>query len=338
MGSANELKIAVVGAGIAGLTAARRLTDAGLAVTLFDKSNGVGGRMATRKVETENGVVAFDHGVQFVQPTTNQAFVTLVENWERAGVAAKWLDSKTVGVPDMTAIARHMANGQTIIHGQTITGLHQTATGWTLVADHAAGDQPCWQGFAAVLLAIPAPQAIPVLRSAQIDLTGIDDARFDPVWSLMVALDRPLELLEGLSLNTGPVNDVMAWIADNSSKPGRRHVTQPPYCYVLHATVVWSRAHLELDKESARDQLLAALGQTIGGPVAPLYATAHRWRYGLVATPVGRPYLWDAQASVGACGDWCLGDRVEQAFLSGRSLAHAVIDRLGSRSALPMAR
>src|SRR5690606_6893850 len=57
----SSLHFAVVGAGMAGVTAARTLVQAGHRVTLFEKSRGFGGRMATRR--TEFG--GFDHGVQY---------------------------------------------------------------------------------------------------------------------------------------------------------------------------------------------------------------------------------------------------------------------------------
>jgi predicted NAD/FAD-dependent oxidoreductase len=53
--------VAIVGTGIAGLAAARYLRERGIACTLFDKSRGLGGRMATRRVDT----LHFDHGAQF---------------------------------------------------------------------------------------------------------------------------------------------------------------------------------------------------------------------------------------------------------------------------------
>jgi renalase len=56
--------IAIIGAGIAGLACAQRLQDGGCSVTLFDKGRGAGGRMATRRVTTPFGEIAFDHGAQ----------------------------------------------------------------------------------------------------------------------------------------------------------------------------------------------------------------------------------------------------------------------------------
>ena len=56
--------IAIIGAGMAGLAAARSLTQAGHTITLYEKSRGVGGRVATRRLE---GCI-MDHGAQNIKP------------------------------------------------------------------------------------------------------------------------------------------------------------------------------------------------------------------------------------------------------------------------------
>lgn len=55
------MTIAIVGAGIAGLSGADRLQAEGHAVIVFDTGRAVGGRMATRHVATALSAVAFDN-------------------------------------------------------------------------------------------------------------------------------------------------------------------------------------------------------------------------------------------------------------------------------------
>ena len=57
----------------------------------------------------------------------------------------------------------------------------------------------------------------------------------------------------------------------------------------------------------------------------PAFATAHRWRFALPDPPLETDCLFDGEARIGACGDWCGGPRVEGAYLSGLSLANRFV-------------
>jgi renalase len=50
----------------------------------------------------------------------------------------------------------------------------------------------------------------------------------------------------------------------------------------------------------------------------------HRWRWAKTVSPLGVSHLWDGAKGIGLCGDWCLGHRAEDAFVSGLELALAV--------------
>ena len=86
------MRVLIIGAGIAGLSAARRLREAGVAadeIKVVDKGRGVGGRMASRRLETPAGTARFDHGAQFFTTRSNafsQAVVAAVE----AGAVVEW--------------------------------------------------------------------------------------------------------------------------------------------------------------------------------------------------------------------------------------------------------
>jgi renalase len=312
--------VAVIGTGIAGLTAARVLVEADIPVVVFDKSRAVGGRMATRRGD----YVEFDHGAQYFKATTPE-FREEIATWERAGVAAAWGEGRFVGVPDMTAPARATGADLTLNYNCTISALTQTNGAWFVSALEGAVAQPVG-GFGAVLLAIPAPQVANVLAASGLKLLGVDIATYAPCWALMVALEKPIQ---GHAPSVKPASEIIAWIANNSSKPQR---APRPACYVAHAHAAWSRANLELSREDARDVMLAEFATLTGADLAGSSAVAHRWRYALVERAVGQPCLFDAQASVGACGDWCLGPRVEDAWLSGRALGQRLVQHLAKPS------
>jgi renalase len=299
--------VAVIGAGIAGLTAARVLHDSGIPVVVFEKSAGLGGRMATRRRES----AAFDHGAQYFKASTRE-FRATIAAWVRTGGAAAWFDDGFVGVPEMTAPARALGEGLGVVCTQTVSRLERKNGAWFLSALEGASAQPVG-GFGAVLLALPAPQAASLLGTSGVDLPGVERATYNPCWALMVGVDKPIR---GIATKAQPASDIIAWIADNSSKPQRPTLRA---CYVAHASAPWSRAHLELSREAARDLLMVEFAALTGADPTRCSAVAHRWRYALVERALGQPFLFDANLALGACGDWCLGARVEDAWTSGRA-------------------
>lgn len=71
-------------------------------------------------------------------------------------------------------------------------------------------------------------------------------------------------------------------------------------------------------------KLLKAFSEVTGIRAQPAYVETQRWRYAQTTEPLGHSHLWDASTGLGVCGDWCLGHRVENAFVSGLELALAV--------------
>ena len=76
----SEPRVLIVGAGMAGLTAAHSLREAGADSILLDKGRKPGGRMATRSV----GTARFDHGAQHFGARDPQ-FRFVVDEWSTAG-------------------------------------------------------------------------------------------------------------------------------------------------------------------------------------------------------------------------------------------------------------
>jgi hypothetical protein len=305
--------VAIIGAGIAGLAAARVLREAGHACTLFDKSRGLGGRMATRRVEA----MQFDHGAQYFT-ARGPRFRAVVEDWRARGKAAPWFEDAHVGVPGMSAPARLLLDGEAVATGATVAALRRDAGGWTVCDAAGPVDTPANGSFGAVVLAVPAPQAIPIAASAGVDFPALAGVRYAPCWALMAAFAAPAGVAGDRIRAEGAD---LSWIARDASKPGRGGAVDT---VVAHASPEWSRRHLELGADDVRQRMLALLADATGNRAAPVFAAAHRWRYALVEQAAGAPFLWDAQARIGACGDWCLGPRVEAAFDSGEALAAAV--------------
>jgi renalase len=314
--------VAVIGAGMAGLSCARHLQDSGCRVSVFDKGRTPGGRMSTRR-ETD---WQCDHGAQYFV-ARNEAFRHEVARWEAAGVASRWQPTLTVlgggsskpdetvrfvGVPRMNAPVNWMATGLQVQSRVRIRDIQHDAAGWRLHSDELGLHT---EHYDALVLAVPAPQAA-VLLEPLLPLTAMQARAVDmlPCWTLMLHLDHTYAPgYDAAFVNEGPLR----WIARDSSKPGR----QGGEVWVMHASPEWSAAHLEEDEAMVAGQLLDAFAR-LGGPTANVVrAVAHRWRYARAGAASSRRALWLPAVQVGLCGDWMGGGRVEDAWLSGREIA-----------------
>ncbi|MTI43490.1 hypothetical protein JM93_01923 [Roseibium hamelinense] len=318
-------RIAVVGAGLAGLAAARKLHRAGYAVTVFDKGRGLGGRMATRRTE---GPFVFDHGAQFFTARSQ----TFQAELEQMAAASRWqpeiadgvtLESEGwwVGQPAMNALPKAFADGLSVTTGTRIVSIDYASEGWRLQTEDGEQAGP----FDGLVLAIPSVQAQDLLEGKDDGLAAeLSRVEVDPCWAVMAGFNIALEL--EYDLYADALADV-AWIAVNGSKPGR---PVQGTSLVLHASPEWSRTHLELEPDQIAPLVLAQAEKQIGLRLPPPdYLTAHRWRYAKTRVPAGKPFLASGDLPLLLCGDWCLGARVEYAFESGIAAADAVIAQAG---------
>ncbi|NNE47472.1 MAG: FAD-dependent oxidoreductase [Rhodothermales bacterium] len=324
--------VAVVGAGISGLVAARTLSDHNVPVHVFDKGRAPGGRASTRR----QGDFEFDHGAQYFT-ARDERFVTQVRSWLRDGVVQTWdgeigvarrgsVVSKTtsveryVGVPRMSALARNLSSGIRADSGTFVADVERVGHRWRLLD----GDNESLGNYDAVVVALPPEQACKLLTSSPSLADKASSVEMQPCWASLVVFDRPLSLkADGLFMD----DDILSWAARNNSKPGR-----PEYeSWVLHASPEWSQRHIGWQAADVGSVLLTSLLEASGAPeTAVLHLNSHLWRYAQAATPLSEGCLWDDALAVGACGDWCHGSRIEGAFLSGLSVAERVLGHSGS--------
>lgn len=313
------MRIAIVGAGMAGLACAEKLAAAGRDVALFDKGRAAGGRMSTRRLATPRGEAAFDHGAQYMT-ARDPAFRARLERWREAGLVARWPaagEDAWVGTPGMNAPVRAMAAVLGVRWEARIERLARGEGGW-----HLSGEEIEEGPFGAVVVAVPAEQAAELLGACDQDMAARAAATpSDPCWTVMAAFAERLPVKGDVIRDAGPIG----WAARNSAKPGR----SGPESWVIQAGPAWSRANLERGTGEVAGELAGEFVSSLANscdsaPIPPLVVAAHRWRYARSGAS-GEGLLWDPDARLGACGDWLLGPRVECAWLSGNRLADAIL-------------
>lgn len=306
-------KIIIIGAGMAGLTCAGRLTDAGMDVRILDKGRGVGGRLATRRTDTG---LTFDHGAQYVT-ARDPGFQRAVEGMLNDGFADRWDIGhgapRIVGTPGMNALAKYVARDLAITQNAEVAALRETDNGWEVQVgtDIMTCDR--------LIVTIPAPQAAQLL-GPQHDLHDqIAAVRLSPCLTLMAAFND--DQSKPFIARRDP-DDALSWIANNASKPGRSGGNG----WVAQASPQWSAQHLELDRSEIADLMLPMLCDRIGAGIASAsFVVAHRWRYAAVSEPLGQAFARNEDGSLYLGGDWCIEARVEAAWKSGMAIADDVL-------------
>ncbi|MDM7984677.1 MAG: FAD-dependent oxidoreductase [Maricaulis sp.] len=309
------MTLAIIGAGMAGLSCASQLRRAGLNPVVFEKSRGTGGRLATRR--SAHG--GFDHGAQFVT-ARDAGFEAYLDHAAGLGRAAHWADPASgdeswwTGTPGMSGLVKPMLEGLDVRTGQRVAQMRREGPGWVLSLETSEE-----QTFDTVLLAVPVVQALDLLAGHAAAFPGLESVDIAPCWTGMFVFDEALPSTQSVIQRAGDI----AWAAREASRPQREGDTER---WVVQASAGWSRQHLEETPEAVLPLLLEQFGAAAGATVPePVHADVHRWRYAKVERPLGQACLWDDALQLGLAGDWCLAARVEAAFLSGRALADAVV-------------
>lgn len=323
------LRIAVIGAGVSGLSAASALARHQHEVTVFEKSRGPGGRSATKR----SGEYRFNHGAQYFT-VRDHRMAEYIDSWKQENVI-EHLTKKTArirmgkasdaaitrqryrGLNGMNQLCKTMAEGLQVNTQSRITNIRKCKDGWTLEFTDASATQTD-ATFDVILSSAPAKQAAVLLRTAHPEFSRIaHDVEFTPCWALMLRTSQAAEGYDAGFVDGSPIG----WVATDKASDGS-------YCWTIHASTTWSSEHLEDDAEKVMRELSRAFKQLTGLAIVEDSCIAHRWRYARVSTPLQRDCLFDTDAGIGLCGDWCHdGARVESAWLSGQALAGRVLGK-----------
>ncbi len=302
----------VVGAGLSGLLVARVCRDRGESVVVLEKSRGVGGRLATKRV----GNAVFDQGAQFFT-VRDPRFAGLVAEWKSCGVAVEWPDGpagRWIGRSGMTAIAKHLAEGIDVRREHRVASIERHGGGgWELAIDGQEG-----LSSDTLVVSAPLPQALALLAAGGVGLpSGLAEelgaVGYHPCLALLVVLDGPSQVpAEGVALKEGSLR----WVADNVAKgvsPGARAAV------TLHSSAAFAREHYDRDEPGVAARLLLEARPWLGDAEV-VSATLHRWTFSEPQATFREPCLWLPELRLGLCGDAFGGPRVEGAAVSGMAL------------------
>ena len=339
------MKIAIVGAGVSGLTAARALIDRGIDVTVFEKSRGVGGRLATKRLEWGS----IDIGAQYFT-ARDPRFQYQVSQWQKDGIVDYWSftphtltktglilspdeTQRYVGVPKMNSITHALASGIDIIFNVRVEHITHGSDGWTMTISDQ-GERP--ERYDWVVLSAPAEQSRLLAANTAI-ANQLPEHISLPCWAVAVATkgDVPLNIQGVFG------DDIISWVSRLSARPQRRIAGNYDDLWMLHFSSEWATTHnktTEVDVVATGfDWLSDILKAHAYQPLKRIYAYQHYWLYAgignadtnghgfgssssisspSISSPPISPITADHVTGIAAIGDWTAGGRVEGAYLS----------------------
>ncbi len=303
----------IIGAGMAGLITAQALHAAGARVLVLEKSRGVGGRLATKRV----GEAVFDQGAQYFT-VKDPAFATWVSRWQEAGAVAPWPESahrRFIGRPSMTAVAKTLSEGIEVRREHKVSRLTQVGERWCIeVENHGL---IC---AAQVILTAPVPQSLALLATGGVKLpalleAGLAKLNYGPCLALLVTLNGPSRLpADGVTKTEGDVR----WAADNQ----RKGVSPRMAAVTLHLSPEFSALHYGLGETEVLELVRQEAEELIGESIAT--ATLHRWKFAYALETYPERCVWLPEYRLGFAGDAFGGPRVEGAALSGLAMAECL--------------
>jgi len=310
----------IIGAGIAGLTAARSLGESCLVV---DKSRGVGGRMATRRVDSQ----PVDHGMPFLAARTPE-FQNKIAHWKALNLCHQWISSiadfdngkyeiRKLASPlecvpgGMTAIAKYEAEGVEIEKSVPITNLRELQGNY--IAETSEG--PLVQAKQ-VIITTPAPQALRICAELVDEPTVAQLSSIEYLPTLTAIIECP-DFSPDWSL-ADVSNAQLGRVVYDSTKrndPGKS-------IFVLHGSDSFNRLELEAPPE----QWSASLLDSARKEIDPAFGNSsilhtHRWRFARVSKPLANMSFLPLHDRMVFAGDSFAHGDLESAWLSGAQAA-----------------
>jgi renalase len=345
--------VVVIGAGVSGLVCGQRLHQAGYGVLVLEKSRGLGGRAATRRLEN----ACADHGLRYLEPQGEltqdliewllsqevvQPWVGTAYQWELAtGLMPSSSSQRYVAPQGMNGLGKALAVGLDIWRGQRVVALTLTGHAWSLTLDPIEGE-PLVIDAKAVVLAIPAPQAealvTPIAGDHPEAIAALKRVKFAPCISAIAHYASDLDVPALLSDSWQSIQLIdhpeLSWVSRETSK--RRAPGQT--VMVLHSTPTFAARHLETNAlPEIGMQLFHAASHIAAIPALahPTLLQVHRWRYAIPSAPHPDSYLaFSLPMPLVCCGDWADGANLEAALRSGAAAADPVNHQL-HRLSLP---
>lgn len=326
------MKIAIIGAGISGLTAGQKLSEYGHEVSIFEKARGVGGRMSTRRTDD----FAFDHGAQCFTART-KPFQAFVREYEKSGVIKEWkgkvvsiekgkklekrlwFETHFVACPNMNSLCKELAQSLDIKIQTEVSKISKNGDYWHLESINGKNlGEYDW-----VISTAPPAQTYKLMPHDFVYKDEVSKIEMNVCFALMLGFKEEIKI----NWIAAKIRESkLKWVTINSKRPDRNaEVTS----IQIHSRDSWANDNSDRNIDEVQAEMIKEFKELTGidGFQAD-YASTHRWLYSLVKNTSKVGSYVDVDNKLAACGDWCLTSRIEEAWLSANNAVDKILENI----------
>ncbi|MCZ8156948.1 MAG: FAD-dependent oxidoreductase [Leptospira sp.] len=258
----------ILGAGISGLTLARSLKAKGKDVLLLEKSKGLGGRMATRRI----GDLRYDHGAQFLRDD-GDAFQRLSKLVQNQSPFLPWFQndvgSYLCGKTGMTFIAQALGEDLLIERETKVTRLHPFSDHIEIRTD---GEKIIRTNH--LILTSPLPQSLELLETSQISYPqALKEIRYAKALVLLFEVEAPSSQLQKMNFEVNP-SETIASISNQKLKG-----IAPRDCFTLIMNPIFSESQFGEEEDAVIEKIKAELSHLFSEIIQIKNPQLKRWKY-----------------------------------------------------------
>ncbi len=312
--------VAIIGAGISGITLAN-LLDKKVKCSIFDKSKGVGGRMATRRAEP----FQFNHGAQYFK-VENKQFKHLLKPLIKNKILQPWksnhieVQNKAVikrvkinnnkyycGNTKMNSIVKYLArNNFSIKLSCKIQKVKKIKSKWYIYDTENTSYGP----YDWIIFTTPPNQATEILCKDFKYSDIIQKIKMRSCFTLMLGYKK----IKKFDFDTALILDEdIKWVSI-------KNIYQEKKLYfnlLINSSYSFAEKNINSSRDIMFNYLLRKTSDILNIELDNYeHKDIHFWKYAMAEKKNNFGSFLDDRLRIIVCGDWCMNGRVEGAFLS----------------------
>ena len=324
----------IVGSGICGLAAANVINNNGINLLVVDKGRGIGGRIASRRVDFNNKTAVFDYGAQYFT-VRESSLINKIDDLIDNEIIKVWSngfdDNKItkkekhfIGINNMRQFTKHISQNLNINQSTKVNRIKWYENHWSVYYENDENIKS-----KTLLLTCPIPQSLKLLEDSKIDIdknlkSNLEEIKYDPCIAILGICDQISSIPEpgGMIIEEGPIS----WIADNLKKG----ISPEVPTVTIHLSSEYSTRFWDMENSMIFDEVNKIISESMDIGCSIVDYQIHKWLYSKPVNFYKDPFAHILNPGpIYFAGDAFHSGRVEGAYISGETVGNYISKNLG---------